>query len=365
MKTSVSHQETAAGPTPRPRDFQMDLLRVMACLLVMWQHASECYYIAPDFSPVRSDSTYTIGFLTSLCRASVPLFVIVSGYFLLPMRGTTREFFHRRFSRIVWPFVFWCAVYAVYYVVSRGDSWTQCLTNILHIPVNFGTEVGHLWYVYMLMGLYLLVPVISPWLRTASKRTLQAYLGIWAVTTLLPYIHMIFPELLGECFWNPTPMLYYFTGFGGYFLLGFYLRRFGPPSGWASLLLLAAGYIVTALVFNARIQTAESVPALELSWQQCSCNVAMMAVGLFGLLRRIRWQGEGLIGRLLSDNARKGYAIYLAHIIILGELAKVIMGKTGNVAVEIPLIAILSFLLTHLTIALLSLLPKARNWLGC
>lgn len=90
-----------------------------------------------------------------------------------------------------------------------------------------------------------------------------------------------------------------------------------------------------------------------------------MAVGLFGLIRHIQWQGEGLIGRLLSDNARKGYAIYLAHIIILCELAKVIMGKTGNVAVEIPLIAILSFLLTHLTIALLSLLPKARHWLGC
>lgn len=348
----------------KKRDFQMDVLRVVGCLLVVWQHVSECYYIAPDLSPVREPSTYAIGFLTSLCRASVPLFVMVSGYFLLPMRGTSKEFFSRRCSRIIGPFVFWCAVYAVYYVFSRGDSWGQCLENILHIPVNFGTEIGHLWYVYMLLGLYLLVPVLSPWLQTASKRALQGYLGLWAVTSLLSYIHLLFPEILGECFWNPTPMLYYFTGFAGYFVLGFYLRRFGAPSALPSGVMLIVGYAVTALVFNARIETAPSIPELELSWQQCSGNVALMAVGLFGLIRSVKWQGGGLSGRFVSDIARKGYAIYLAHLIILSELTKLLVGSIGSVVAEVPVISIAAFLLTYLLISLLSLLPKSEKWLG-
>lgn len=342
----------------------MDVLRVVACLLVVWQHASEYYYIAPDLTPVRESSTYAIGFLTSLCRASVPLFVMVSGYFLLPMRGTATAFFRRRLPRILGPFVFWCVAYAVYFVFSRGDSWAQCVENIVHIPVNFGTEIGHLWYVYMLLGLYLLVPILSPWLQTVSKRALQGYLALWAATSLLGYVHLLFSEVLGECYWNPTPMLYYFTGFVGYFVLGFYLRRFGTPSLSASWMMLIVGYAVTALVFNTRIETAPTISDLELSWQQCSGNVALMTVGFFGIIRSLRWEGQDTVGRFVSDAAGKGYAIYLAHIIILSELSKLLIGSIGSVAAEIPFISLTALALTYLLVLLLPMLPKSEKWLG-
>lgn len=124
------------------------------------------------------------------------------------------------------------------------------------------------------------------------------------------------------------------------------------------------GYAVTALVFNAHIETAPTVPELELSWQQCSGNVALMAVGLFGLIRSFKWQGGGLLGRFVSDAARKGYAIYLAHLIILSELTKLLIGSIGPVAVEVPVISFVIFLLTYLPVVHLSLLPKSEKWLG-
>ena len=46
----------------RKRNFALDLLRVLACLLVIWQHASEYYYIGENVTIVHADSTYTIGF---------------------------------------------------------------------------------------------------------------------------------------------------------------------------------------------------------------------------------------------------------------------------------------------------------------
>ena len=88
------------------RNYAMDFLRAFACLLVIWQHVSEMYYISPEGLPVREPSTYLVGFLTSLCRASVPLFVVASGYFILPMRGEIGDFFRRRASRIAGPFLF-------------------------------------------------------------------------------------------------------------------------------------------------------------------------------------------------------------------------------------------------------------------
>lgn len=366
MLTSYTKENITKQTMTQQRNYQMDILRVLACLLVMWQHASENYYIGPppDFLPVREYSTYIVGFLSSADRCAVALFVMISGYFLLPMRGTAREFFHKRSVRLVLPFIVWSVAYAVYFMFSRGDSLQQCLTNIAHIPVNFGTDIGHMWYVYMLIGLYLLVPVISPWLQSASKRILQFYLCIWLITSLLPYIHLLFPSVWGECYWNPTPMLYYFTGFGGFFVLGFYFRKFGCPSRLVSALLFIVGWLVTVFVFNSRIQTAESIPSLELSWNECSGNVALMAVGIFGFVNSFHVEGKGFFGNLLTDIAKKGYAIYLAHVIVETELAKVMVGSFHSVIIEIPIIAISSYILTYIMIKLMSYLPKAKYWLG-
>ena len=101
------------------------------------------------------------------------------------------------------------------------------------IPVNFGVEIGHLWFVYVLLGRYLFAPVVSPWIETASRRAMEGYLALWAFTLCIPYVHLGFPELLGECFWNDTPMPPLFSGFLGYMVLAAYLRRYhAAPRAW-------------------------------------------------------------------------------------------------------------------------------------
>jgi surface polysaccharide O-acyltransferase-like enzyme len=346
------------------RNFSMDILRVLACFLVMWQHVSEYYYISPEGLPVKAASTYLIGYITSLDRCCVGLFVMISGYFLLPIKDSVDIFFRKRLNRIVWPFIFWGVIYAIYNLISRGDTLVQCLTNMAHIFVNFGTELGHMWFVYMLIGIYLLAPVLSPWLQTANKKTLQLYLAIWLVASALPYIHLVYPKIWGECFWNPTPMLYYFTGFGGYFILGFYLRKYGYPSRIASVFLILIGYIITSLVYITRIETAETVASLELSWGETNINVIMMAVGIYGLVCSLQWKGQNLLGRLVTDNAVKGYGIYLAHVLVLSEFAEIFVGKYDSVLIEIPLITIMTFVMTYLLITVMSYLPKSKYWLG-
>ncbi len=348
----------------KQRELSMDVLRVIACFLVIWQHISEYYYISPGGLPVRESSTYIIGYITSLDRCCVGLFIIISGYFLLPMKGSTSDFFKKRFTRIVWPFIFWSVIYAIYFFIRRGDTATQCLTNIAHIFVNFGTELGHMWFVYMLVGLYLLVPIISPWLQIVSKKTLQIYLGIWIIASSLPYIHLIYPEIWGECFWNPTPMLYYFTGFGGYFILGYYLREYGCPQRIVSIFLIIIGYLITALVYNSRIETAESVSSLELSWGECNSNVIIIAIGIYGFIRSFKWEGKNIFTQFITDNAKKGYGIYLAHVLVLTELAKIFVGKLDSLLIEVPLIAILTFIITYFLIKVLSYVPLSKYWLG-
>ena len=126
-------------------------------------------------------------------------------------------------------------LYAIYQFLTGRTDAAGALLGVCRIPVNFGVEIGHLWFVYMLLGLYLFAPVVSPWIETASRRAMEGYLALWAFTLCIPYVHLVFPELLGECFWNDTPMLYYFSGFLGYMVLAAYLRRY-PETRLARLL---------------------------------------------------------------------------------------------------------------------------------
>ena len=352
------------NPSTRKREFALDLLRVIACFLVVWQHVTECYYINPDLTVPTHESMPLIGWMNSMTPIEVPLFVMISGYFLLPLKMDVSDFFKRRFTRILIPFVVWCVVYAGYYMVSRGDSWMDFARNILHIPVNFGVEIGHMWFIYMLLGLYMLVPVLSPWLVQCSKRQLQGYLGVWAFTTFLPYIHLWFPEVLGECFWNPTPMLHYFTGFAGYFVLGYYIKRYGALSVRTSLGMLAGAYLFTVAVYQYRLGKVSMVPDLEVCWRFCGANIAIMAYAVFSLVSRIKWQGSGIFGRWISQVSGLSYAIYFVHLMMIFFWRDAFSEALGHVYLQIPLLTIGAFLSSYVVIWVLSKLPKAKVWLG-
>lgn len=344
----------------KSRNYQLDVLRVLACYLVIHQHASEFFYIGEGGTIVTGENTFWVGIITSVARISVPLFVMISGYLLLPMQGTVSAFFRKRFTRILFPFVAWCVAYAFYRMFRNDGTWSGLLTDVLHIPVNFGVEVGHLWYIYMLMGLYLIVPVLSPWLSACSKRELQGYLGLWGLTTLLPYVHLVFPALLGECFWNPTPAFYYLNGFAGYLVLGFYLKKYDVPSVGLSLIFVLSGYAVTAAVFCSRIYTSAMVAELELSWGFCTANVALLTLGVFALVmhcpdRKCGW---------LQDVSVKSYGMYLSHIMLLNLVYEQLASWLPDARVAVPVIALVTFVCVYVLVKLLSYLPYSKYWLG-
>lgn len=93
------------------RNYGLDLLRVLACYMVLQVHAGEFYYIADGGLVAAGGEPVWACWLNSLCRTAVPLFVMLSGFFLLPVRERTRDFFARRFVRVVVPFLVWCVLY--------------------------------------------------------------------------------------------------------------------------------------------------------------------------------------------------------------------------------------------------------------
>ena len=359
MNTTVSPTHT------RHRGF--DLLRVIAIYMVMQIHTGEFEYIGAD-GVLHTAGSWAVGWTNSLFRTCVPLFVMVSGFFLFPVEDE-RKFFQKRFTRVLIPFVIWCVVYAFYYYAQGTASLHATLLNIAHIPVNYGTEVGHLWFVYMLMGIYLIAPVLSPWVVSASRKSMELFLALWGVTLLLPFIHLFFPAVWGECFWNATPTLYYFSGFAGYAVLAAYIKRFwmapSPRVDWLAMVMLIAGYACTAGGFLYRLRYEHEVQSLELTWNFTTFNVAMMTAGLFLLFRNIHANRSDSPGwRLIDDLSRMSYGMYLAHIIVLNAVHARLAPVIGNAFLRIPTIALTTFVITYLAVKLISLLPRSKYLIG-
>ncbi len=351
------------------RNFGLDLLRVIACYLVIQVHAGEFFYIGEGGTVIPGIDSFWVNVYNSVGRAAVPLFVMLTGFFLLPVKGEMKPFFRKRFSRVLIPFIIWCALYAFYqFFMGKVDFQTACI-NVLKIVINFGTEVGHLWYVYMLIGLYLFAPIISPWIQSASRKSIEFFLAIWAVTLFLPYIHLVFNEVWGECFWNPTPMLHYFTGFLGYAVLGYYIKAYwNKPQKWnfpVGLLLLVAGYFVTYYGFSERLNTSELVSDLELTWGYGTINVAMMGLGLFLMLKNVEINNsDSFVGRIVTDISLKSYGMYLLHIMLLNFFYTYLEPYFSGAVSFVPCLAVITFIASYLVIYALSFLPKSKYLIG-
>ncbi|MFD0792920.1 acyltransferase [Mucilaginibacter litoreus] len=344
----------------------LNLLRIFACLMVLTVHSGEFFYIGEGNTIIRKYHVWVNNY-GSFMRSCVPLFVMISGYLLLPIKEGAKTFYKRRFTRLLIPFLVWSVLYAIVPYLIGISNTAQMWHDLFIIPVNFAPSAGHLWFVYMFIGVYLFMPIFSPWVQTASKRFKLFFLLLWTITLLFPYIKTVFPEILGEAFWNKYHSGYYFSGYIGYLLLGNYIKEHVTISKakgfWIGLVLVIAGYLITRAVFAHQLPVAKDIPQLELSWSFPTINVAMMATGLF-LMFRVITIGSAALEQLIAKVSGLTYGMYLAHILILVQLFPLINNWLRQPVLVIPVLAVSTFIVTYMLIKLLSYLPGSKYIVG-
>lgn len=328
----------------KQREIWIDWLRVIACFLVMMTHSNEPFYLGGEGSLIltRADAVW-VAILNVLPRAAVALFVVASSYLQFPLHYSTGEFFRRRAVRVLIPFFIWTVVYAL--------VWGEPVQNFKDLLLNFNYAAGHLWFVYMLIGLYLIMPILSPWAEKVGKKELQAFLGIWLFTTIIPLIRqwvggaapVIYGPsgipnaakypLWGEASWNTYGVFYYLSGFVGYMLLGLYFRRFVGELSWKKTFSVAipvflGGFAICSLGFLSRvwadcngifpIEGPVGLAALwEGPWLNDTLGIALMTIAWILVLRKIK--GEGCFyKKILLPVSKASYGMYLCHMLLLG-----------------------------------------------
>lgn len=343
----------------------LDYLRVLACMMVIIVHACEFFYIGAEGIQIANDTDrWVVGLIDSALRPAVPLFVMISGYLLLPVTMPTGLFMKKRLTRVVIPFVIWSVLYASLPLVWGAMDTQTSLSQLVHLLVNFNDAAGHLWFVYMLVGVYLVMPIISPWLEKASKKEELTVLILWAVTLFFPMMRDSWGPLYGECFWNEFQLFYYFSGHVGYVVLAHYLRRWvDMPFARVlplSIALIIAGYVFTTGIWIERSYWAESLQELEVSWRFCTPGVAAMSIGIFMLFRFVH---AGRCYRLVRSLSVDSYGIYLMHIFFLGMWYEIFAGTMATIWVILT-IAPLTFVTSAIVAWLLRRLPGGKYLAG-
>ena len=361
----------------------IDWIRVVACFLVMLVHASENFYaadasgLAGNVSILASEANrFWVSFYDGfLGRISVPLFMIVSAFLLVPLKPgqTMGSFYRRRFTRILPPMIAFMLIYTFLPLLWGGMTWEQSLADLKRLPFNFPSMAGHLWFMYPLISLYLIIPVVSPWLEKASAKEERIFIGLFILSTFMPWLHrFVSDELWGECFWNEFHGLWYCSGFLGYLVLAHYIRAHLDWSRWKKLTVGWISFLVggafTAWSFWLKGVPGQVIdtPTLEWAWPFCTPNVLLATFGAFLLFTCIRQQKAPA---LLTGLSKLSFGMYLMHLLFLAPIAGWIIG--GDVAnpsvpvwLAIPLIAVLTFLCCAVTSKLISLIPGSKWVIG-
>lgn len=322
----------------------LDQLRSLAALAVVWLHVAASVVVRnPD---IHSFAWWLGNLGDAASRWCVPVFMMISGALLLDREAVTQpplSFLRKRYLRLAVPGVFWTLLYLA---VAATDSESLTLADARQ-SLFTGTPWYHLWYLYMLFGLYLVTPALRHLVQVCDHRNLR-------VLIVASFVAGGFEVLVlhrGESFFllRCLPLL-------GYFLAGHYLfvtsRNHLPGVSMRGLLALIGSCALLIALGTAWLLPDMGLRACSLMYAWQNPLVIVMSLAVFSLL--LRGAHTAPLGEPLQRLAPLSFGIYLLHPLWLLGLAN--LGLTAwswHPMLGIPLLTLIAAALSALTVYLM------------
>jgi len=294
---------------------------------------------------------------------------MLSGALLLQpskLNEPIRVFFKKRFKRIGLAFIFWGAVYLVWAFFVTQTPVT--LNNVIEGSLFslFSGSYYHFWFLYLIIGLYLLTPILRAVVSCDSQKILKYLITLWFIgVSVVPFIQLVTGYSL-----NST--LFVMGGTIGYFVLGIYLQRVQIRSS-----------ILYALFFSSFISTIASTWFMHFHFYSIgqayfffdylSANVILASVTIFMILSKFPadWPNNKhpIVRRVVHAISKNTLSIYLFHLIIMETLQRGYLGfklslTTMNPVIGIPIITVVTLFITLGLVLLMKKVPVLRALIG-
>ena len=337
-----------------------DVLRVAATFAVVALHLSAQHWADTD---IYSTAWQAFNLYDSLVRWTVPVFVMISGVFFLAGTQSLRQILRKNVLRIVTAFIFWSALYAAYAYFFNKCALSTAVTL-------FFSGHYHMWFLFMIVGLYLIVPFLRAIVR--DEKLLRYFLLLTLIFTfLLPQIasavSLLSWQYCAEFKALTGKFYYHFTlGFVPYFVLGYYLVRkeFSLTAKRVLYALGVLGFVLTVVLtsFASRLQGA----ATELFYGYDSLNVLFVCVGLFVFAKEhLNFPNlSEKCHRCIRALSRWSFGAYLVHPLFIESFDIFLHFNTLslNVFFSVPLLTLIIGALSFLVSALLHQIPFVKKY---
>lgn len=211
-----------SGEGTNSRMIHFDLLRILAAFSVVMLHSSAQFWYTQD---IHSAEWIIANSYDAVFRFGVPIFVMISGaLFLAPdYKLSIRRLYKHNILRMIIIYVVWSCVYGLADSVSFGLQ----MGDIKAIIREMLSGRYHLWFLPMIIGIYVLLPVLKSWIEHASEKNVQYFLGLFVILQVCGETLRaltVTDELHGILDLTKVEMV---CSYLGYFVLGYYLVHVG------------------------------------------------------------------------------------------------------------------------------------------
>ena len=343
----------------KTRLYSIDLLKFLASIAVVFIH------VQGNFRPyemVQNTQLWDLELIIYfLCKWSVPIFIMCSGYFLLNDKKelSYTEFIKKRLSNVLIPFLAVSLLFTIHYQNMSGSvsiKWAMIgfIKNILGYPAS-----AHLWFIYPLIGIYLLTPLFKGIMDKIDGKIVVVMIMIcFIVNTIVPFTDIIVQWQAN--YWRDIPIVN--NAFALYFILGGYLGRIEIKKVH-KLMIYILSIIVVAISFIALFKVEILYNrSLEVLLDISSINNLLLSVSLFIAFKDMRINNmTNKFGKAILKNLGEiNFGVFLFHPIFI-DVLKPYFNSTGNIITDVFSQLILVYIVTGVFVFVLKRIPLLRK----
>lgn len=334
----------------------IDVARITAIVAVIAIHV-----VSPLVTSRADPQRWWFGnVIDSAARWSVPLFVMISGALLLhsDLADDPARFYRRRLGRILPALVAWSAIYLIYGHLSSDNP--QTLREAVAY-VAAGRPYFHLYFLYLMAGLYLVTPFLRPLVARSTRRVLGIAVLVFLAVGIADSLAM---RWMGTGGANAATR---FVPYIGYFLAGAWLVGMAPTRRRmkASWVIVAVGIGLTALGTHFLINRFGFGRGLYL-YEYLSVTTVPVSLAVFALFlwsaRTMDRMAARIPGRWLSIVAGSTLGIYVIHPLVMAGLGTLgLRSRAFFVPLAVPATLLAAFAVSLLIVLVLRRVPFVRR----
>lgn len=340
------------------RDYNMDLLRVVAAFMVIVIHVSA--YNFGD-TPSKSTEWLSYNFFDSIVRSAVPIFLMISGACFLNKKtqGNVKKIYSKNILKLLIVFIFWSIVYALFSLYTGRITKGQVIDSII-------TGHFHLWYLPTIIGIYIISPLIYRFVKNASVNIYKYFIVLLLCASFLKTISYL--EFLP--FYNHINLLLrnlpidIIFGYYSYFILGYILYNYNILEKYSKTIYIL-GIISIILCFVGTyflsLYSGYNNPNLM---REFSIFTLFESIGVFLFFKNKVTISDCAIGKKITNVANCTLGTYVIHLLVMYMLfdLNIINIRSFNTFLSVPVISVITFILSLTLVYVVKKVKFIGNW---